>query len=436
MQLYIEDALGDRVWVDNEECKGFVENILTAFNTRIPPKSVLQFELNLLTPRDSHSPTTMEEDETGVSSLQLPGEKDKTEFSVGPRYAHCLDNVEQIVLEVVKEQLNRRQPDSITRNFLKLLSTACGFVEIRNIVVSRLEMWMHNPKISKPAQELLVYVCYNCTSHTQRDVEVISQLVKMRLKSKSVINLYLNGVKELIGLHPENLSTILKHTIYNELSTARNPNNMQVLGVMFQSTPDLSAKLLAEIFQDLLMNREDFLRPLRTLLREIIRVCRQDLNLINFAKTLMAERQDLAQQLRTFEFKDRVFTSLMDLLSLCMFLGISPQVKEVAIQVQRGDKKDLAILHQFQKLVATIQHETVLWLQITAPKMYGMGKENLLHALQKILLLEPLEHYYKLDNWPPEQDRIFYIRLISEVPLLQCTLMKLLWVGLSKVSCG
>ena len=421
--------------MDHEECKGFLDNILTGFNTRIPPKSALQqLELNLLTPRDSHSPTAMEEDAPGASALHLVGDREKTEFSISPRYAHCIDNIEQIVLDVVKEQLNRRQPDSITKNFLKLLSSTCGFAEIRNIVVSRLEMWMHNPKISKPAQELLVYVCYNCTSHTQRDVEIISQLVKMRLKSKSVINLYLNGVKELIGLHPENLSTILKHTIYNELSTSRNPNNMPVLGVIFQSIPDASAKLLAEIFQDLLMNREDFLRPLRSLLREIIRVCRQDLNLITFSKTLMAERQDFTQQLRTFEFKDRVFMSVMDLLCLCMFLGLSPQVKEVAVQVQRGDKKDVAILHQFQKLVATIQHETVIWLQSGAPKMYIVGKESLLHALQKILLLEPLEQYYKLDNWPPEPDRIFYVRLVSEVPLLQCTLKKLLWLGLSKVS--
>lgn len=141
---------------------------------------------------------------------------------------------------------------------------------------------------------------------------MISQLVKMRLKTKTVINLYLNGVKELIGLHPENLATILKHTIYNELSNARNQNNMPMLGVMFQTLPEQSAKLLAEIFQDLLMNREDYLRPLRALLREIVRVCRHDINLLTFARTLMGERQDIAQQLLNFEFKERVFISIAD----------------------------------------------------------------------------------------------------------------------------
>ncbi|KAF7414832.1 hypothetical protein HZH68_003321 [Vespula germanica] len=432
VQLYIEDALGERVWIDHEECKGFVDNILTGFNTRQPPKSVLQTELSVLTPRDCHSPSTVDDEEPGTSTVQFSGDKEKIEFPVTSRYTHCIDNVEYIVLTAVKEQINRRQPESITRNFLRLLSSACGFVEIRNIAVPRLEMWLHNPKLMRPAQELLSYICYNCTSHTQKDVEVISQLVKMRLKTKAVINLYLNGVKELIGLHPENLSTILKHTIYNELSNARNPNNMPMLAVIFQTLPEQAAKLLAEIFQDLLMNREDYLRPLRALLREIVRVCRHDINLVTFARTLMLERQDIAQQLLNFEFKERVFISLIDLLCLCMLLAISPQVKEAAALAQRGDKEDVALLHHFQNLVATIQYEAVLWLRNSAQQMYLVGKNELLHGLHKILMLESAEHYYKLDNWPPESDRVFYLRLVSDVPLLQTTLLRLLLMGFAK----
>lgn len=432
VKLYIEDALGERVWVDHEECKGFTDNILTGFNTRHPPKSALQHELSVLAPRDCHSPSTMDDEDSGTSLIQLVGDKDKSEFTVSPRYAHCIDNIETIVLEAVKEQLNRRQPDAITKNFLKLLSSACGFVEIRNIAVPKLEMWLHNPKLMKPAQELLLYICYNCTTHTQRDVEVISQLVKMRLKTKTVVNLYLNGVKELISLHPENLSTILKHTIYNELSNARNPNNMPMIGVMFQVSPELSAKLLAEIFQDLLMNREDFLRPLRALFREIVRVCRYDINMIILARTLMAERPQIATQLLAFEFKERMFMSVIDLLCLCMFLAISPQVKEAVLLTQRGDKKDTTLLHQFQTLVSTIQYDTTAWLQTTAQQNYGVGRNEILHGLQKIMLLETPDQYYKLDNWPPETDRVLFMRIVCEVPLLQSTLIRILMMGFSK----
>lgn len=426
--------MGERIWVDNEECKGFVDNIVTAFNTRIPPKSILQPELSVMTPRDCNSPSNILEDEDSTTSLiQISSDKDKTEFPVFARYTSCMDAVENIVLEIVKEQLNRRQPETITRNFLKLLSSTCGFVEIRNIAVPKLEMWLHNPKLMRPAQELLSYICYNCTSHTQRDVEVISQLVKMRLKTKAVINLYLNGVKELIGLHAENLSTMLKHTIYNELSNARNPNNMPMIAVMFQTSPEQSAKLLAEIFQDLLMSRDDYLRPLRALLREIVRVCRHEINLAIFSRELMCPRMEIVQQLISFEFKERMFSSIVDLLCLCTFLAISPQVKEAAVLTHRGDKKDVGLLRQFQNLVSMIQYNTITWLQSSASQYYGIGKPDLLRALQKIMLLEPLEQYYKPDNFPPENERAAYFRLVSEVPLMESTLIKIIVIGMSKV---
>lgn len=41
MQVYIEDSLGERIWVDSPHCKTFVDNVQTAFNTKMPPKSML-----------------------------------------------------------------------------------------------------------------------------------------------------------------------------------------------------------------------------------------------------------------------------------------------------------------------------------------------------------------------------------------------------------
>lgn len=41
LQVYIEDSLGERIWVDSSHCKSFVDNIQTAFNTKMPPKTML-----------------------------------------------------------------------------------------------------------------------------------------------------------------------------------------------------------------------------------------------------------------------------------------------------------------------------------------------------------------------------------------------------------
>ena len=54
----------------------------------------------------------------------------------------------------------------------------------------------------------------------------------------------------------------------------------------------MSFQILAEIFQDLLTNREDYLRALRALLREIVRVARQDMNFTEFALGLMEDRSE------------------------------------------------------------------------------------------------------------------------------------------------
>jgi hypothetical protein len=51
------------------------------------------------------------------------------------------------------------------------------------------------------------------------------------------------------------------------------------------------------------MNREDYLRPIRALLREIVRVLRHDINISALCRGLMLDRKDSAPQFRDFEFK-------------------------------------------------------------------------------------------------------------------------------------
>ena len=62
-------------------------------------------------------------------------------------------------------------------------------------------------------------------------------------------------------------------------------------------------QLMAEIFQDLLCNRDDYLRALRLLLREIMRAVRQDMNFPEFALGLMQERTDVQERTQV-KFRD------------------------------------------------------------------------------------------------------------------------------------
>lgn len=64
------------------------------------------------------------------------------------RYDDLAESVEDYVLDVLRDQLNRRQPmDNVSRNLLRLLTATCGYKETRLMTVQRLEMWLQNPKV-------------------------------------------------------------------------------------------------------------------------------------------------------------------------------------------------------------------------------------------------------------------------------------------------
>ncbi|CAB1341759.1 unnamed protein product [Coregonus sp. 'balchen'] len=411
VKVYIEDSLGERIWVDSSHCKNFVDNIQTAFSTKMPPKSML---LQLQT-------------DTGRSG----GDISADDGQVMPRYEELSESVEDYVLDVLKDQLNRRQPmDNVSRNLLRLLTATCGYKEVRLMAVQRLEMWLQNPKLTRPAQDLLMSLCMNCNSHGADDMEVISNLIKIRLKPKVILNHYMLCVRELLNAHRDNLGTMVKLVIFNELSNARNPNNMQVLHTLLQHSPEQAPKFLAMVFQDLLTNKDDYLRASRALLREIIKQTKHEINFQSFCLGLMQERKEATYV--DMEFKERFVIQVTDLLTCSMMLGITAQVKEAGVAWDKGEKKNLDGLRSFQNNIAAIQRDAVWWLHTVVPTIAKVPSKDYIHCLHKVLFTEQPETYYKWDNWPPESDRNFFLRLCSEVPLLEDTLMRILVIGLSR----
>ena len=203
----------------------------------------------------------------------------------------------------------------------------------------------------------------NCSTHSQIDMEVIIHLTKLRLKTKPNINLFLACIRDLCSAHKENLPTILKHTIFNELSNARNTNNMTMLSVMFQADADKAAAALANVFLELLMQKDCYLRALRALLREIIRCLRHDINLPMFCLNLMMDKlREKFENFKEFEFKERIFTSLVDIITLSIFLGISPNVREGLNAFSRGDKKDLSAYKTYMKNISIIMRDAMWWM--------------------------------------------------------------------------
>lgn len=436
IRAFIDDSLGERVWVDMEECKGFVDNIITAFKTKMAPKSLLFPDLAMSSRPDCPSPpisTSSGGGESGDGDSEMSLEcKESLDVVVCNRYSTMTHRVEELVMETVHNQFSLRHQnvDSVARNFIRFLSSVTGIIEVRRIVSSKLESWLQSPKLQRPATELLMSLCTNCNTHSPTDIETISHIIRFRIKHKPLLNQYMACLKELLSAHPDNIQTAIKNTIYNELSSARNPSNMSILSVIFQFAPEHSAITLAEEFQELFCNKEDFHRALRILFREIVRGLRHDMLFQKFCQGLMGDRKESVRE--NPEICERMFYGVTDIIVMVMFVAISPAIRENATLVLRGEHRDVECVRRYQDLVASIQQDAMHWMHKTVPKMYGPGKDDYVRALHKLLMMDPPDSYALKDNYPAENDRLLFVKLASEVPVKQDTLMRLLMIAVTK----
>ena len=214
-------------------------------------------------------------------------------------------------------------------------------------------MWVMNPKLSRVAHDLLLSVALNCNTYSQMDREVINNFIKLRFKNKPNINHYLQCTREIANGHPNNLPFLVKMIIFNELSNNRNTNNMHMLCTIFATDAERAAKSLASVFLELLCQKDDYLRALRMLFREIVKALRQnrkDINLQAFCLQLMHEKP-MEEVFRNFEFKERIFIAVTDLICLAMYLALSPSVRDAFAILQRGEKKDVTHARNFMMQV-------------------------------------------------------------------------------------
>ncbi|XP_054737283.1 integrator complex subunit 1 isoform X1 [Anastrepha obliqua] len=441
MRIYIEDAINERTWSDNDFCMPYIKNVCFVFKTNIPPPNALHIEtpgFGASAGQQHRDMLLCLEDDSGDGSSNIEsigfGIDTDSPFLICNRFADIENTVEKIVIDAIKEQLNKRQQtDWYTRNFLKFLCSTAGLIEVRYLCITRLELWIHNGKLVKYAQQLLHYICYNIKENNFKDQEVLAILVKIRLKTKPSLNFFLLCIKEMISQQPNVLRLILKLVVQNELSNTRNPNNMGMLATMFQTSPEQSSQNLAEIYKEFLLQREDCLRTLRVFLRELVRVLRYDMNIVKFCKEFMNERIGLMEQVERSEFKERIFHSMVDIICLCMLLSVSPQIREACI-VLRSNKemKNNPLLLNFFSQMSQIQLEAVSWMYETVPNLFKIQSLEYSQALHKILLLDNPEQYSRCDQWPSEPERGALLRIASETPVLEDTLLRIILIGITK----
>ena len=165
------------------------------------------------------------------------------------------------------------------------------------------------------------------------------------------------------------------------------------------------------------------------LLREIVRSLRHEVNLVVFCHQLMIETRNRENNIKDFDAKERLVVSVTDILTLAMFISISPAVREAVNAYHRmDDKRDLTPFKNYLKQIGQIQSHALWWFHEVVPRIYhGPNYAKILH---KVLFSAPQEEYYNVDGWPGEGERHVYFKAIAEIPLFKDTLMRIFAIGL------
>uniref|UniRef100_H2XNV6 Uncharacterized protein n=1 Tax=Ciona intestinalis TaxID=7719 RepID=H2XNV6_CIOIN len=443
VRVFLDDSLGERIWVDHVHCQQFVHTIVAAYGTK--PNPTLEGDVEMKEfPKEPPVLSLSEE----ILKLQVFIMSYKLTFSnhfmflfINLRFEDKVDSIHQITIELLRDRLTRRQaPNAVGKTLIRTLTSVCGLQEVRLMSIQKLEMWLQNPKLIKPAQDLLLAICVNCNTHSQEDVDVIGHMTKMRLKSKLLLNHYTLCIKELIEAHPDNLKTMFSYVLYNELSNARNPSNMAVVVSTLQYYPESAAKTLASVCQDLLLQHEDYLRAVRGLLREIVRSVKHDMQFPALALGLMQEPDMEKFSALDQPHKDRFISSTCDLVCLTMLLSITPHAKEVIAYIigkkkaLEGQMSDAEIVYaQSKETLAKIQHNALWWAHaVVVPRLAPrISAQEFIQLLQKFLFLKPPDTYHTRDNWPPESERTSLVKMCHDCSVLEGSILRLAAIGLS-----
>ena len=143
-----------------------------------------------------------------------------------------------------------------------------------------------------------------------------------------------------------------------------------------------------------------------------------------------------------------MFTSLVDLITMAIFLSITSQVREGFNAIARGERKDISGYKNFLKSVSTITKNSMWWLHEVVPKLYKPDPGVYTAMLYKSLFMtQSHEEYYRsastcrvslitylrldcrYDGWPFEADRPIFFKLTSEVPVQEETLLRIFLIG-------
>ena len=122
-----------------------------------------------------------------------------------------IDKAQKMVTNVIRERLAKKHPDigamavgsnaamqggvhSSGRNLIRTVTAACGIQDVREMCAQKLEIWLQNTKLMKPAQVgwlrclvMVYFILLMCTFYHFYVILTFKSIIHFRLLSKNIV---------------------------------------------------------------------------------------------------------------------------------------------------------------------------------------------------------------------------------------------------------
>ncbi|EGC28783.1 hypothetical protein DICPUDRAFT_100030 [Dictyostelium purpureum] len=441
---YLDDAIGDRYWVEDPYCKNFVNNITMVFpqnkqqqlqqtnntalstttsTTTTPPtvnKQPLALQQKIKNPTPSATNTTQNNNDDQdllvvVEEIdQLLTSSPSSNQSQPPqqprnRFSYCYNEIIRYIIHLIKQYII--SPNQ--RAFIKLLSLTVGFKESRLEGSQVIDSLLNNTNVFRFSKEYLSQLLMYTTENTLEDIKTVQNLLKIQISSHQF-----DVVSSLLGNNSAYPAIALHQAIEMEMDGNQKVVTKSKLSTIFKYFPaNRGEEELSAILKDY-ASRED--RNVKLVIRKIFKhlssinliyLCEQLTNITSWDEQHYIKPTNSNINILTGE---KWITNMYHLLSQLLFL--LPSFYETSKELNP------------RIAVSYLQSYCVQWVGKLIP-LSELSSTDALSLIKRFLVFEPLGSYFQASNNAADSDRNAYRILTTETPIQEVILEVIINIG-------
>lgn len=196
VQAYLDDALGDRLWSDDENNRLFIDRVVSIF-------------------------------------------ADPTDINIASSQSIALDfaarsKVRETTLALVAHHLSLPQPP--LKGIIKLMTSCCLWPAMRLVAVGHLDAWLGDSTVPRLAVDLMRRLAATCNTDNSVDLEVVRQFCRLRVTAAQSTAFH-ESLQKLLSNQPAYAPAALREFVLFDIFGFVDLNNANAV-------PDFDNRLL------------------------------------------------------------------------------------------------------------------------------------------------------------------------------------------------